>query len=299
MSGDESDCDFFHCYSSSSKRRRQDGHAHGHSFDSHHVISQEEGDSLEDTLMMSSSPPCTKRARYYCPETETASAPPSPGVVSLTPVYTNTNMTVGVGVGESQKKAIPREWWKQPPLPQQHNNKVPSAASSLLESSSVAGFSSSSSSSFNNHLVCVVCQTAYTPCHVEEKPSVMPANALLNYFSCKKKASPPKAAAATTATPTPVQVKSRSTTTNNNNHCTCTFCERSACPDCVHQCEECQQPFCSFCCSTQEYHGTSSYTRTVCLDCCRRDPDPVQQPQPQQDEDNNVNANVDDGMELD
>jgi hypothetical protein len=230
MSDHGSNCDFFHCYSFS-KRRRD-----GHSLDSH-VISQEEGDYLEDMLISS---PCTKRARY-CPET--ASAPPSPGVVSLAPVKTdNTNHTIS-----------PREWWKEP-APQ---HQVSSATSPEPSSSS-------------SNLICVVCQTTYAPCQVEEEPSVMPANALLNYFSCKKKASL-KAA----ATPT----KSTSTTDSH-----CTFCERSACPDCVRQCEECHQPFCSFC-LTQEYHGTS-YSRTVCLDCCRRDP--VQQ------DDNNV-----DGMDLD
>lgn len=261
---------FFHCYdsSSSTKRSRDDGH----SLESSHVISQEEGDSLEDMLMSS---PCTKRARYnkYCPET--ASAPPSPGVVSLAPVN---NTTMPVGEFESfehrtNHKKIPREWWKHPaptPPPQHNTTQVSNTARSALESSS---------SSSASNLICVVCQTTYIPCQVEQEPSVMPANALLNYFSCKKKSSL-KAAATRTKTTT-------STTNNNNSHCT--FCERSACPDCMRNCEECQQSFCSFC-STQEYHGKLS-SRTVCLDCCRRDDDPVvRRPQ----EDNNV-----DGMDLD
>jgi hypothetical protein len=266
MSDHGFDCDdFSHCYSSS-KRRREDGN----SFDESHVISQEEGDSLEDMLMSS---PCTKRARtLYSPET--ASAPPSPGVVSLAPV------TTIMPVGDSEhitnhKQTRPREWWKRP-APQQHL--VLSSASSL-EASSSAG----SSSAVSNLITCIVCLTTYAPCQVEEEPSVMPANALLNYFSCKHKASMSQ-----TTTATRTKSKFASTSTKNNNSL-CTFCERSACPDCVRQCEECQQPFCSFC-LTQEYHGTSSSSRTVCLDCCRRDPDPVQL---QQDE------NDDDGMDMD
>ena len=43
----------------------------------------------------------------------------------------------------------------------------------------------------------------------------------------------------------------------------CTFCERSdICSACLQNCEECQQPFCSFC------RTTDDRMRHVCLECC-------------------------------
>ena len=44
----------------------------------------------------------------------------------------------------------------------------------------------------------------------------------------------------------------------------CSFCERTACGDCIARCEECGDLYCSFC-STTDYCGAMS--RTVCLDC--------------------------------
>ena len=105
-----------------------------------------------------------------------------------------------------------------------------------------------------NDLVCCVCESVFTPKENPEDNSgrnVMPTNSLLAYFSCKPSVK---------TFHSPLVVPSKAPA--------CTFCERAACTQCLRQCEECQQPFCTFC-STKDYYG--AFARTVCLDCDRQE----------------------------
>lgn len=99
-------------------------------------------------------------------------------------------------------------------------------------------------------LICFVCESVFTPREQEESRDVMPSNSLLAYF-------PVKATSKKTSVPKP-----QCTTWQND--ASCTFCEREACHQCLRQCEECNNSFCTFC-TKNDYYG--SYTRTVCVDC--------------------------------
>jgi hypothetical protein len=152
----------------------------------------------------------------------------SPSVVSL-------SQTSEEGLDESFAESMPQspvssnkpvEWWKQ----QKHQPSEPQCDGA-----------------------CFVCQRSLPRETVEHAATGMRRNALLAYLTplndshaCK-----PRAACK------PMQpILDRQDL--------CSFCERATCNDCMAQCEECGDQYCSFC-RTIDYCGAIS--RTLCLDC--------------------------------
>ena len=122
--------------------------------------------------------------------------------------------------------------------------------------------------------VCCVCEEEFDPNsatmsrgnNMMDSPDVMPANALLAYFTPVQKAQRDNSrgkARSTHSTP-----RSPHKTENSSSRSfTCTFCERMACSKCLVNCDGCQKSFCKFCVN-KDY--SEVYERTLCGDCCCR-----------------------------
>ena len=97
----------------------------------------------------------------------------------------------------------------------------------------------------------------------EQKPQScgnMPCNSLLSYFSTISSGTSSGTMTAAAMDTKPVDTHNKTMSLLQK----CTFCDRTACPSCTRQCEECHFHFCSLC-STANYSGP--YERSYCLDC--------------------------------
>ena len=90
----------------------------------------------------------------------------------------------------------------------------------------------------------------------ESTSSGMRQNALLAYFK-------PQTAIVTRESSMPTGTVMAHT----SHHCS--FCERATCNDCIANCEQCNELFCSFC-RTVDYCG--SVSKTLCIDCNKEKP---------------------------
>ena len=259
-----------------SKRQREHGRMSIHPF----LVSQEDEEDGDDTAMeTSSSSPVAKRARtsplqplqvqvseepQACHRSSfTTCPPPSPSVVSHT-METGDDSPAPKFTSNSNHHR--EEWWKRssrssnPLLPTIPDGSVLCVTT---ETSSSASDSIKKNTEETNCLVCIVCQTLFVPTVAPEAPQVMKPNALLNYFSVTSSSSSSSHHKKTTT----AAAASNLQTHSKNRTMACTFCERPACQDCLRDCEECRQRFCSFCTSQEYGWGTTSYSRTVCADC--------------------------------
>jgi hypothetical protein len=143
----------------------------------------------------------------------------------------------------SSMQGKPVEWWKQKHRLSTCKTKVEGADS------------------------CVVCQRTF-PSGGEISSNTCPGtgmrdNSLLAYFTPLNndgdQKHPPKPKHSSLQAPL-----NQPSAQDNPGSELCSFCERSACNDCIARCEECGDLFCSFC-STIDYYGTIA--RTLCLDC--------------------------------
>jgi len=112
---------------------------------------------------------------------------------------------------------------------------------------------------------CFICERelTVTTTLVQQLPNfsacaIMPENALLHYFKPINDRKP--AAKSTHAIPS----ADAACDEQSRGGCRCSFCERHTCIDCISDCEECGDSFCSFC-RTVDYNGNGD--RTLCLDC--------------------------------
>lgn len=204
------------------------------------LFSQHSKEAEQDTEMFAPSPPATKRLRtcggdfFLSPP----SRPLSPGIVSVATSDCNNLMdttSVTTATANDGTTAIPAQWWKQASEKQKRRH-LP-----------ILG---------ENDLLCHVCESVYTKPTASSSSlttnatcSALPTNSLLAYkftsSSVRKHPSP-------------------QTAEEVNKSATCTFCERGTCPQCLDQCEECLQKFCTFCIK-EDYWG--AFARVLCKDC--------------------------------
>jgi hypothetical protein len=184
----------------------------------------------------------------------------SQGSVSVTTTSTNHAATPKSNPFSLSTKKPPQpkppvvEWWKQK---RQNRNKQ-------NVSSSISA-------------CCFICQKAPNPrtplpqASIRRRaPATMPPNALLAYLTPLQSASSSsgrgrtRSPSLTFATP----ASNTATTPTHPDQTPCTFCERAVCSDCLGQCQDCQQVYCSLC-RTTDYNScnTSRLERTLCLDC--------------------------------
>jgi hypothetical protein len=186
--------------------------------------------------------------------------PLSPGIVSIASINTNHAATPKSNPFTLSPKKHPQtkppvvEWWKQKP---QNRSKQNDPKLSLT--------------------CCFICQKLPNPktplpqASIQRRaPATMPPNALLAYLTPLQSASSSsgrgrtRSPSLTTATAT----SNTATTQHHPDQTPCTFCERAVCSDCLGQCQDCQQVYCSLC-RTTDYNScnTSRLERTLCLDC--------------------------------
>jgi Cd27 binding protein (Siva) len=205
------------------------------------AVSQDDYDSI-----MEIDDHTRKRPRYSC------GGLISPGIVSIDTTVGEVPMnhveTATITGYMSLQPSPPQreagvEWWKQKKRPKSTKMKPKTDDSQCS--------------------CCFVCERPYTPTLADILPETMPTNALLAYFAPKRslREQPLPAAAATTTTTTSAACRRVMVIRQD----LCTFCERAACPDCLNSCHDCQQPFCTFCSTTDYIHGRLE--RTLCLEC--------------------------------
>lgn len=206
-----------------------------------------------------------KRQRF-CREVEGANSYGnllSPGSVSITTTSTNHAATPKSDLCTSlsakknpQTKPPVVEWWKQKRQNQNKQN-TPNLSSTC----------------------CFICQKHSRPktplpqATIQRRaPATMPPNALLAYLTPLQSVSSSsgrgrtRSPSLTTAIAT--ATSDAATTQPHPDQTPCTFCERSVCSDCLGQCQDCQQVYCSLC-RTTDYNSCNSsrLERTLCLDC--------------------------------
>lgn len=154
------------------------------------------------------------------------------------------------------------EWWrKKRPLVQTTSPFAAATDSkSLVEQESSSSCSAMDTSVGDDEICCHICRKTFPIPIIPSVRQVMPANALLNYFSPlnKKATSNGDVAMATD--------NSNHTNQQNwaNSPACCRCCDRPSCPECQRHCEVCQRSFCSFCSIARDGAKSSS---CFCLDC--------------------------------
>jgi hypothetical protein len=190
--------------------------------------------------------------------------PLSPGMVSIATASTDHEATPESNPftplsAKKYPQAKPPvvEWWKQK---RQNGNKE---STSNLHST-----------------CCFICQKPPNPKTLQPQatsiqrrvPATMKPNALLAYLTPLQSASSSSGRGRTrspsVSTATATATSNTATTPNHPDQTPCTFCERAVCSDCLGQCQDCQQVYCSLC-RTTDYNScnTSRLERTLCLDC--------------------------------
>ena len=213
------------------------------------------------------------------------------------PIYrrSNDDSTVieeGVGMtisNQHEGSCTPVEWWRKKRHPFTGTLPADSAVSatsprSIVEQETSSACSAMDTTNGDNEVCCChVCQKFFPVPTAPAVREVMPANALLNYFSpLKNKASSSTpngdidmATEEEEDVPPRTLEPSRSGGGSRNSAkspASCPCCDRPSCPECRRQCQACQGSFCVFCsvtCDDAFAHG-ANHTGSFCLDCYDR-----------------------------
>jgi hypothetical protein len=169
--------------------------------------------------------PVAKRQRYI--------AGHSPGIVSIGTLNSDVTSSTDRSLTTTPPPSS-NPWWRRKrcsmdPLP--HNDETMSS--------------------------CFVCQKAYHVQTIPKLKSNMPTNSLLQYFSPKR--SNRRSTNTHFVSKIVVQLQQEEERSD-----LCTFCERKNCPDCLLQCQACDDRYCRLCLTT-DYSGGIEHI--VCPDC--------------------------------
>mmetsp|Transcript_22506 Transcript_22506/g.55782 ORF Transcript_22506/g.55782 Transcript_22506/m.55782 type:complete len:325 (-) Transcript_22506:513-1487(-) len=157
------------------------------------------------------------------------------------------------------------EWWrkKRPLVRTTSPFAAATDSKSLVEQEASSSCSAMDTSVGDDQICCHICQKVFPIPIIPSVRQVMPANALLNYFSpLNKKATSNGDVAMATDNSHDARVSSHRNWSNSPACCRC--CDRPSCPECRRHCEVCQRSFCSFCSIARDGAKSSS---CFCLDC--------------------------------
>lgn len=150
----------------------------------------------------------------------------------------------------------PVEWWRKPHSPVNINSSIGAGIHSkaLVQKEAPSPCSAMDTSGCNDEICCHICRKQFPLPSIPSVSQVMPANALLNYFTPLNKKGTPNGDIAMTLS------DSHSIQRGLSPAC-CSCCDRPSCPECRRDCDVCQKSFCSFC----SIDGDAS--SCLCLDC--------------------------------
>ena len=169
------------------------------------------------------------------------------------------NDYAGRNLTSTEMGKSPLEWWRKPRSPANINTSIGAAIHSkaLVQQETPSPCSAMDTSGCDHEICCHICRKRFPLPSIPSVSQVMPANALLNYFTPLNKKGNPNGDVAMTLS------DSHSTQRDLSPAC-CSCCDRPSCPDCQRDCDVCQKSFCSFCSIDGE--GSSC----LCLDCNHR-----------------------------
>lgn len=161
------------------------------------------------------------------------------------------------------------EWWrkKRPPA-----TNLPAAigSRSIVEQEASSSCAAMDTSFGGGELRCHICRNSFPTPIVPSVREVMPANALLNYFSPLNKKLPLKGDVDMATNNT--NHHRASAIAGNPDNCVkspacCQCCDRPSCPECRRECQACQKSFCCFCSVSRDDVMGQRSDSCFCLDC--------------------------------
>ncbi len=153
------------------------------------------------------------------------------------------------------------EWWREKRPLVVPTSTAAAPDTRTVEQKALSSSSSAMDTSVDDEICCHICQKMFPIPTVPSVRQVMPANALLNYFSpLNKKAT--SNGDVEIATNNPQRISSSKNWTISPACCRC--CDRPSCPECRRQCQVCHQSFCSFCSIARDGAKNNS---CFCMDC--------------------------------
>lgn len=183
----------------------------------------------------------------------------------------------GMNISNKDEGNPPVEWWrkKRPLITSATAVATDIDAKSIVEQeASSSSCSAMDTSVGDDEICCHICQNSFPLPIVPSIRDVMPANALLNYFSPLNKTKTTSNGDVNMAMNNnshhrPTTRAAASHHNGSNSPACCSCCDRPTCPDCRRECQACQKSFCSFCSIARDdamthcAKGNSSF----CLDC--------------------------------
>ena len=192
----------------------------------------------------------------------------------------------GMNISNKDEVNPPVEWWrKKRPLVTSATSTTTSTstttvatdidAKSIVEQeASFTSCAAMDTSVGDDEICCHICQNSFPLPIVPSVRDVMPANALLNYFSPLNKNKTTSNGDVSMAMnnnshhrPTTRAPEGHHNGSNSPACCSC--CDRPTCPDCRRECQACQKSFCSFCSIARDDTMThcAKGNGSFCLDC--------------------------------
>ena len=204
--------------------------------------------------------------------TQQRQEPIHPKSIELTAAEAGADM----GISKKDETAQPVEWWrkKNPPVISAiPTDAVASSPRSIVEQEALSACSAMDTTNGDDEICCHVCQNFFPLPTVPTVREVMPANALLNYFSPVKKIRNSNGDI-DMVTEEGIPHRMSRTSRSSSNPCakslaSCPCCDRPTCSDCRQRCQTCQRSFCVFCSITRDdffAHGPNNIG-TFCLHC--------------------------------
>ena len=168
---------------------------------------------------------------------------------------------VGRNLTSVEKENPPMEWWKKKRslIPTAFSTDAAMNSERLVKQESSSPCSAMDTSGCDDEICCHICRKRFPLPSIPSVCQVMPANALLNYFTPLNKKGASNGDVAMSLGDSPCIQRNKQNLAISPACCSC--CDRPSCPECRRDCDICQKSFCSFC--SVDVEGSNCF----CLDC--------------------------------